>query len=138
MVLNAAFPNMTGNDTTHPELSTDEVIRWNKVAWMLATQKQLTIIYCSMFRLHTIARVGERERVNFCKGLRIDTKRHPNPIELSVCKFLTTDRLTTFSKFANFHMSKFRIFKNDAILLNYCVISYMFSNSLFSFPQSNL
>ena len=33
--------------------------------------QQLTIIYCSMFRLHTV----ERERI--CKGLWTDTKRPP-------------------------------------------------------------
>ena len=58
------------NDIIHLEsLQTVGAIRWDKVAWVLATQKtkrtlrkQLTIIYCSMFRLHTVARERERER----------------------------------------------------------------------------
>ena len=71
--------------------------------------QQLTIIYCSMFRLHTVA----QERKKICKGLWTDTKRHhPSPTELFKCKLLTapTDNwLTTFSKFANSYISKFRI-----------------------------
>ena len=45
--------------------------------------QQLTIIYCLMFRLHTVAqereREREREREKICKGLQTDTPSPPQP-----------------------------------------------------------
>ena len=69
----------TKNDTIHLELLLMvRVIRWNEVAWVLATQKtrrtlhqQLTIIYCSMFRLHTVAQERERERERERESIRV-------------------------------------------------------------------
>ena len=65
-------------------------------------RQQLTIIYSSMFRLHTVAQERERERERervrkkekekegeICKVLWTDTQRHaptPSPTEISECK----------------------------------------------------
>ena len=96
------------------------------------TLLQQLIIYCSIFRLHWVAR--EKEKI--CKGLWTDTKRQipTHPTELSKRQIQTTDRLTqllTFSKFANFQMSKYRI------SVRWChLVKLLRPNSLFSFTQT--
>ena len=79
----------------------------------------------------------ERERERICKGIWRDTKRpSPSPTELSERHLLTTDRLTSFSKFANLYISKFGISVGDVILINHCVISHV--SQIHCFHLSNL
>ena len=95
------FERSTDKKMTQSIWNFFEVIRWNKVAWVLATQKtrilhqQLTIIYCSMFWQH------EREKI--CKCLWTDKKDTPPPslADHSECKLLTTDQLAKWLLFQN-------------------------------------
>ena len=114
----------TRSDTIHPELLlTVGVIRWNKVARVLAIQSKMnspsTINNHLLFDVHTWAREmrderwerermmrrerwreREREPVSVYELTQTDTCR-PRPTELSECKLLTTDRLANWLLFQN-------------------------------------
>ena len=74
-------------------------------------RQQLTTIYCSIFRLQTVAqeRERERERERICKGLWTETKRHaPPPFRqnsLNANLSLTIDRQANWLLFQNLLIS---------------------------------
>ena len=105
-------------------------------------------IYCSNFSLRTVARKRERERER--ESVRAYEQRHKDPTDL---RLTSTDdcfqqtptsnwqllKLTTFSKFANFYISKFRIslmWCNFTRLLRHLTHVPKFI-PWFSFTQSN-
>ena len=88
-------------------------------------------------------REREREWEKICKGRRTDTKRHPKPDQTLWTQ--TSDNgptdsceLTTFSKFANLYIFKFRISIGWSHLAKLLCHLSLVPNSLFSFPQWNL
>ena len=88
-----------------------------------------------MFRLHTVAR-EERERI--CKGYE---QKHLHPIQLTSNPnwWLLWLQQTTFSKFANFNRSKFKIslvWCHLTKLLHH--LTHVPNFYCFSFLQSNL
>ena len=134
----------TKNDTIHQELLlTVSVIYQNNVTGVLATQKtrtlhqQLTIIYCSMFRLHTVARKRGKESVRVHEQTQETRPLLSSSTELSECKLLTDN----WSLFEN---SLIFIYLNSGYRWGWCylveLLSYLSSvqNSLFIFLQSNL
>ena len=136
-------------NTIHPEPLMVEVIRWNKVAWVFGNSKtrrtlrqQLTIIYCSMFRLYTVAlslslyiyiyieRERERKFVRVYEQTQRDT---PTPPARQNANFWLL-----------FQNSLIFIYLNSGYWWGWCHLAELlrhFSrvpNSLFSFLQSNL
>ena len=112
-------------------------------------RQQLTIVYCSMFRLHTVDRQRQRQRKKKetdrqtdRESIRVNEQTQkdiPIPTELSERKLLTSDRLTTadklitFSKLAHFYIFKFRISVRGCHLVKLLHHLSRVQSSLFSF-----
>ena len=100
--------------------------------------QQLTIIYCSMFRLQTVGRERERERERerICKGLWIDKKRHASQLDRT---FWVQN-----SNWLLFQNSLIFIYLKSGYRWGWCDLAKLLDhlsrvqNSLFLFLQSNL